>query len=121
MLTKDEILLRLRQIRLALIIKLITIHYLAVIFFTGSENGIIKVWNLELKEVKDSFSKHTESITCVQISYDCSFLISGSRDKTLCVWDITLAVVITCFQVRLFYSFQNCLFMCQNVLSTLML
>ena len=72
--------------------------------FTGSENGTINVWNLKLNEIKDSFMKHTRCVTCLQVSYDCSFVVSGSSDRTLCVWDKHLAVVVTCYQVRLHYK-----------------
>ncbi|XP_076072405.1 protein qui-1-like [Mytilus galloprovincialis] len=65
---------------------------------TGSENGVIKVWNMEQVVLRDSYYKHTSSITCLQVSYDSSFIVSGSRDKTICVYDMRMQTVITFYQ-----------------------
>ncbi|CAC5360920.1 unnamed protein product [Mytilus coruscus] len=74
------------------------IHAWDGIAATGSESGVIKVWNMEQVVLRDSYSKHTSSITCLQVSYDSRFIVSGSRDKTICVYDMTMQTVVTFYE-----------------------
>ena len=47
----------------------------------------IKVWNLENMEIKSTLYGHTESVRSVAITINDEFIISGSEDKSIRIWD----------------------------------
>ena len=49
----------------------------------------IKLWNLETNECLRTFTGHTNSVACLEISPDKSTLYSGSLNETVRVWDIS--------------------------------
>jgi len=52
---------------------------------TGSEDAVIKIWNLSGKLIR-TLSGHSGAVTSVVFSPDGRTLISGSKDKTIKVW-----------------------------------
>ena len=62
---------------------------------TGHEDGALRLWNLEisshvaLKSPKGG--KHSNSISCIigEIYRDQEFLIAGSYDGTVSIWEIS--------------------------------
>jgi WD40 repeat protein len=54
---------------------------------SGSEDGKIKVWNIETGECLETFDAHTWAVNSLIISKDAR-LISGSLDNKIKVWDV---------------------------------
>ena len=80
--------------------RVLCIKYNVSIFvFLGSADGLLKSWNLDICDFADNFVGHTGAITCLAISSDHSFAISGSVDTTLKVWSLILATIITNYKV----------------------
>lgn len=55
---------------------------------TGSEDRIVRVWNLAHKRISQVFSGHTSEIYSLAFSPDGRRLVSGSGDKTARMWDL---------------------------------
>ncbi|CAF0705375.1 unnamed protein product [Brachionus calyciflorus] len=53
---------------------------------TGSQNGIINLWDMSSKKVKQVFKGHTNEITCLEYYNENQFW-SGSKDKSLKLWE----------------------------------
>lgn len=70
--------------------------YVSVI---GSQDGLLKTWNLDISDFGENFTGHSGAITCLDLASDNSFVVSGSSDMTLKVWSISLATVITTYKV----------------------
>ena len=64
----------------------------------------MKMWDLEISDFQDDLRGHTERVTCVAIAGDSSFAVSGSVDKTVKVWSLTMTCVITDYKVCVLYS-----------------
>lgn len=45
------------------------------------------VYDIKTRERLYTLKGHTDSITCIEISPDNSFIVTGSRDKTVRIWD----------------------------------
>jgi len=67
-----------------------------------TDNNIIRIWNWELKtgelktvELKTTLTGHSESVYSVAISPDGQTLVSGSKDKTIKVWNLQTGVLKT--------------------------
>ena len=67
---------------------------------SGSDDGLLKSWNLDICDFADNFVGHAGPVTCLAISSDHSFAISGSVDATLKVWSLILATIITNYRVN---------------------
>ncbi|XP_069122816.1 protein qui-1-like isoform X2 [Argopecten irradians] len=57
---------------------------------SGGEDGVLKMWNLELNEFKENLLGHSAGITCIAVSPDGSCCVTGSRDRTLLLWSLEL-------------------------------
>src|SRR5262249_2517285 len=57
---------------------------------SAGEDSTVKVWDSETKELIHNFRGHTGLVTSLVFSRDGRQLISGSRDKTLRVWNLNL-------------------------------
>jgi len=66
----------------------------------GSEDGLAKLWNLEICDLMANLRGHEGCVSCVDISPDEAFVVSGSSsDRSVKIWSITMACVITDYRV----------------------
>ncbi|KAJ5743781.1 hypothetical protein N7533_008651 [Penicillium manginii] len=54
---------------------------------SGSDDGLIKVWNANSGECFQTFEGHTGPVNSVTFSHDSTILASGSNDGMVKVWD----------------------------------
>ncbi|KAE8369541.1 WD40-repeat-containing domain protein [Aspergillus caelatus] len=57
------------------------------LLITGGTEGELRIWNIETKSVMRSLKGHTATVRSLLIVDDTT-LISGSRDSTICIWDL---------------------------------
>ena len=55
---------------------------------TGSEDRIIRIWDIAAKRIRQTFSGHKSEIYSLAFAPDGRYLISGSGDKSARVWDM---------------------------------
>ncbi len=55
---------------------------------SGSDDQIVKLWNVNTGECVKTFKGHTKWVLSVAFSPNCRTLISGSGDETLKLWDL---------------------------------
>jgi WD40 repeat protein len=65
----------------------------------GSEDGLVKLWNLEISDFTSNLKRHIGPVLCVDMASDDAFVASGSADMTVKVWSVTMACVITDYKV----------------------
>ncbi|XP_065581901.1 DDB1- and CUL4-associated factor 11-like isoform X2 [Artemia franciscana] len=63
------------------------------IFFSGSDDGLCKVWDRRLLDTSQSkpvgvFAGHKDGIAFVDSRKDCRYLITNSKDQTIKLWDM---------------------------------
>ncbi|EKM61722.1 uncharacterized protein PHACADRAFT_248499 [Phanerochaete carnosa HHB-10118-sp] len=63
-------------------------------FACGSGNSVL-ILDLASGEARQTFSRHTNDVTCVAYSQDGTRIVSGSRDGTVRLWDATQNAVNT--------------------------
>jgi WD40 repeat protein len=58
---------------------------------TGGANTVVTVWDLGKKQftIRQHLYGHTEAVTCLAASAGYQILLSGSRDRTAIVWDLS--------------------------------
>jgi WD40 repeat protein len=56
---------------------------------TAGEDSSVKIWDSHTGEMKHSFRGHTSLVSSLAFSRNGERLVSGSRDKTVKVWDMT--------------------------------
>jgi WD40 repeat protein len=56
--------------------------------FTGSDDKILRSWDLSKDQVDRQFTGHTAPITAIACSADGQMLASGSADKSIRFWDL---------------------------------
>ena len=56
---------------------------------SGSQDGSIKIWNIENGACLKSFKAHLNSVFCI-IKLNDSQIVSSSQDSTICVWNLQL-------------------------------
>ncbi|KAF9230838.1 hypothetical protein BU15DRAFT_83124 [Melanogaster broomeanus] len=54
---------------------------------TGSDDGLITIWDSKKGNILLQLQGHTKSVEAVSFSRNGSRLVSGSGDHTLCIWD----------------------------------
>ncbi|MEZ6113114.1 MAG: WD40 repeat domain-containing protein [Pirellulaceae bacterium] len=55
---------------------------------TGGHDQLVKLWDLETRELKQSLAGHKGGVTCGALDRSGQVLVTGSWDKSLCVWDL---------------------------------
>ena len=55
---------------------------------SGSDDGTVRVWNLEGKTAQRSMKTHRDPISALALSKDGRLVASGSSDGTVLVWDL---------------------------------
>ena len=63
----------------------------------GSQYGRITILNAITGISMSALSNHTNWVLSLAFSSDGTFLVSGSKDKTVCLWDIQTGGVINTF------------------------
>jgi WD40 repeat protein len=58
---------------------------------TGAANTVVTVWDLGKKQftIRQHLYGHTEAVPCLAASAGYQILVSGSRDRTAIVWDLS--------------------------------
>jgi len=56
-------------------------------FLTGGNDAVIRLWHLSTFELLCELEGHTDAVTCLQV--DANFVISGSEDATVRVWNVS--------------------------------
>lgn len=46
------------------------------------------MWDFETRVVARTFQAHSSAVTCVAWARNGHYLMSGSQDKVVCLWDI---------------------------------
>ncbi|KAK8049247.1 WD domain- g-beta repeat domain-containing protein [Apiospora phragmitis] len=62
----------------------LTAKYLA----TGAEDKLIRVWDIQQRTIRNTFSGHEQDIYSLDFSRDGRIIASGSGDRTVRLWDI---------------------------------
>ena len=55
---------------------------------SGGEDSSVKIWDTRSEKLAHSFRGHTALVSCLTFGPDDRRLYSGSRDKTVRVWDL---------------------------------
>ncbi|XP_029172849.1 DDB1- and CUL4-associated factor 11-like isoform X2 [Nylanderia fulva] len=58
------------------------------IFFSGSDDGLCKVWDMRRDKMVGMFAGHQDGITYIDSRGDQRYLISNSKDQTIKLWDM---------------------------------
>lgn len=58
-------------------------------YFIAAYGKKIRLWDVQTRKLTNELMGHTNAVTCCAISPDGLTLISGSRDQTLRLWDIS--------------------------------
>ncbi|CAG8473752.1 9841_t:CDS:10, partial [Cetraspora pellucida] len=62
---------------------------------SGTEDGVIRMWDLRTGQAHRTLLGHTGPITCLQ--FDDLHVVSGSVDKSIKIWDLRTGSVIDTF------------------------
>jgi len=66
----------------------------------GSEDGMVKLWNLEISDFTANLRGHQGTVSCVDIAPDEAFVVSGSSsDRSVKIWSIIMSCIITDYRV----------------------
>lgn len=64
-------------------------HPKQLLLFSSSDDGDVRVWDLVTKSCTYSLrGGHLSAVPALALSPDGWHLVSGGRDKVVCVWDI---------------------------------
>jgi WD40 repeat protein len=74
----------------------ITFLYRCFLVASGHEDGAIRLWNMEINssvllKCHDQEKRHTNTISCITSTFwkDSEFLICGSYDGKISIWEIS--------------------------------
>lgn len=65
---------------------------------SGSDNAVLKFWDIESGALLRTFSGHSGGVTAVALSGDARRAISGSSDQTLKLWDTSTGDLLRTFE-----------------------
>ncbi|MBK8454291.1 MAG: caspase family protein [Thiofilum sp.] len=71
------------------------------IIASGSDDGIIKLWNAHTGELLKTLQGHTEAIRDILFSPDGKAIFSSSSDKTIKVWDSERGIALYTLQGKI--------------------
>jgi|GEM_PF-6887656 len=64
---------------------------------SGSSEGIIKIWGIEMRETYFTFAAHNNGVNTVNVSPDGKMFLSGGFDNLVKLWDISTGNLIRTF------------------------
>jgi WD40 repeat protein len=64
---------------------------------SGSNDWLIKVWDLQCAVCVATLAGHLDAVTCVSVDFAYGLCLSGSFDRTLKMWDLKAAVAPATF------------------------
>lgn len=67
---------------------------------SGSDDAIVRVWDVASGEILKVLEGHTDSIACVALSANGSIIASGSNDLTIRLWDLTSGETLAVLEGR---------------------
>lgn len=67
---------------------------------TGADDNVIRIWDLEKREIKDRFEGHKQDVYTLDFSRDGSRLASGSRDGTVRLWDMETGQCLSVLSIQ---------------------
>lgn len=70
---------------------------------TGATDHLVNVWQLNNQELVLTLNGHSGPVTAVSVAPSGLFVASGSEDKTIKVWGLTLGTLVLTFSVS-FYT-----------------
>ena len=68
---------------------------------TGGRDGQVKLWDLDISDLNVTLQGHSMKVTCIDITENHAYVVSGSDDKTLCVWTVDEGDLMTTYNVRM--------------------
>lgn len=78
-----------QRIRFDAVICSVAISPCGTLVVVALKNGLIEMWSLQNKKFLQCFHGHRENASTILFSLCGSFLISGSHDGTIKIWDVT--------------------------------
>lgn len=67
---------------------------------SGSNDGLITIWDLNGFKKLHELKKHASSIWCLALTSDSKFLISGSNNEGVRIWNVQNGSMIKCFNLK---------------------
>ncbi|MCB0005360.1 MAG: hypothetical protein KDE04_02875, partial [Anaerolineales bacterium] len=61
---------------------------------TGSDDGLVTVWDLASGQIKGQFAGHRDAVIAVAFSPDGRQILSGSRDDSAILWDLVTGRIL---------------------------
>ena len=72
-------------------------------------NGQLKAWNIATGACLQVYSGHTHAVMCMLLTSDDRFLITGSRDGTIKVWEQATGTLLTSFDLQSQIKYISCI------------
>ena len=78
----------------------LTSDNLRIIAGAHSSNGQLKAWSIATGACLEVYTGHTHAVMCMLLTSDDCFLITGSRDGTIKVWEQATGTLLTSFDLQ---------------------
>lgn len=64
-----------------------------------ASNRSLQIWQINVPQLQTTLDGHTAMVTCVSFAPNGEMVASGSEDKTVVIWRLTLGIIMTTFKV----------------------